>query len=134
MERTANGTHTKPLSSEKVLRTQLDAANETLRRLTSVLAAVLVDHHRGRLLITSETVNAMYGDAEQPNGFMVHVQTVQPLNKHLLQVIVPDGSTYESPPVVIEAANKPSAACTEEWHRSGIGLRCPKCGSAERIQ
>jgi hypothetical protein len=119
---------TDQLSSANVLRAQLDAANELLRRLTAVLAAVLVDHHRGRLLITSETVDAMYGDPAQENGFMVDVQTVQPLGKHRLQVMQPNGSTYVPAPVVIEGETLEASVCEDPNHKRGNGLRCEECG------
>jgi hypothetical protein len=130
---TANGTHAPELSSEKVLEAKLAASEETMRRLTAVLAAVLIEHHRGRALLDSESVDAAYGDPTRPNGFMVDVATLKPLGRHRLQVVTPDGATYVPPAVVIEAENKPSAPCADDWHRHGSGLRCPTCGSSERI-
>lgn len=129
-----NATRGNHLSSEKVLETQLETANETIRRLTAVLAAVLVDKHRGRVLVESATVDAMYGDPMQANGFMVDMATLKPLGQHRLQVMLPNGDTYVPKAItdlVIEA--QPSGPCGDEWHKSGLGLRCPKCGSKERL-
>jgi hypothetical protein len=125
--RTENGTNSEQLTSAKVLQAQLDAANEMLRRLTAVLAAVLIDQHRGRLLVASESVDAMYGDAAQPQGFMVDVQTVRLLGKHRLQVVQPNGVTYVPVPVVIEADTK-SLICEDASHNRGGGIRCEECG------
>jgi hypothetical protein len=124
-----NGTHGEQLSSAKVLQAQLAAANETLRRLTAVLAAVLIDQHRGRLLVDSVSVDAMYGDPEQDNGFMVDVQTIHALSKHRLQVVQPNGSTYVPVPVVtVVQAETVSLICEEASHKRGNGLRCEECG------
>jgi hypothetical protein len=129
-----NGTRATHLDSEKVLQAQIDASNETIRRLTAVLAAVLIDHHRGRVLVESASVDAMYGDAAQPNGFMVDVMTLNPLGQHRLQVILPNGDTYvPATKAVTEIEVEPTGMCGEDWHRNGLGVRCPKCGSKERI-
>jgi hypothetical protein len=125
---TENGTHADELSSAKVLQAQLDAANEMLRRLTAVLAAVLVDQHRGRLLVESATVDTMYGDTAQENGYMVDVQTIHPMGKHRLQVMLPNGSTYVPAPVVIEQSLNESLVCDDPNHARGSGLRCAECG------
>jgi hypothetical protein len=131
-----NGTRGASLSSEKVLEAQIGAANETIRRLTAVLAAVLMDKHRGRVLVESASVDAAYGDQTQPNGFMVDVATLHPLGQHRLQVLLPNGDTYVPQPLAIAAPvidPSSSGPCEYEWHRSGIGIRCPKCGGTTRI-
>jgi hypothetical protein len=125
---TGKGTVAEPLPSATVLKAQLDAANEMQRRLTAVLAAVLIENHRGRLLLRSEAVDSAYGDAAQANGFMVDVMTLAPLGKHRLQVMTPDGSTYVPAPVVIEAETAESLICSDASHKRGSGLRCEECG------
>jgi hypothetical protein len=129
-----NGTHAEQLPSAKVLQTRLDMAeaqviaqNELLRRLTAVLAAVLIDQHRGRLLVDGDTVDAMYGDPTQANGYMVDVQTIRPLGKHRLQVMLPNGSTYVPAPVLVYHEDA-AEICEDASHKRGTGLRCEECG------
>jgi hypothetical protein len=129
-----NGTRGDSLSSEKVLEAQLGAANETIRRLTAVLAAVLMDKHRGRVLVESASVDAAYGDPTQANGFMVDVATLHPLGQHRLQVLLPNGDTYVPQPLAIAAPVIESPPCAGSWHKSGgLGIRCPDCGGTTRI-
>lgn len=109
-------------------------ANEQIRQLTAVLAALLIDKHRGRALLDSKTLDMAYGDPAQRNGYLVNIATLKPLGTHRLQVVLPNGKEYVPAPEVIEAENKPSGPCGDDWHRHGFqGLRCPKCGSTERI-
>jgi hypothetical protein len=59
--------------------------------------------------------------------------TLRPLGQHRLQVMLPNGDTYVPQPVETKVIDAPAAPCSDDWHKNGVGLRCPKCGSTERI-
>lgn len=126
----AEATRGNHLDSAKVLQAQLDVANEQLRRLTAVLAAVLIDKHRGRILVESATVDVAYGDTELPNGYMVDVATLKGLGQHRLQVVDPSGALYVPKPEAKPVIEAPvdNTPCLDDWHKAGVGLRCPTCG------
>lgn len=127
-----NGTRGSHLQTETVLQMQLEEANSTIRKLSAAFAAVLVAHHGGKVLVESPTMDAMFGDEEATNGYLVKVETLHGLGQHRVTVLAPDGSPYRQAlqePVVIDQV----PPCSEQWHRDGTGIRCPKCGKTDRI-
>lgn len=134
----ANG---KP-SREQLLQLELQKQSQQLSQLAGILCALLKEKHEGRAFLKPSALSEVA-------NYQVNFQMLPELGTMRLQLVTPQGQPFvppESPasdaaPIPVPktaeveavAEPAPSAPCSSEWHKDGIGLRCPDCGSVERV-
>lgn len=129
-------------TAEQMLHAQLQQQAQQLSQLAGILCALLKEKHQGRAFLAMSSLGELA-------NWQVNFQPLPELGTMRLQLLTPNGQPFapaveqekpavsenalptEAAKVVTETA--PSAPCASDWHKDGIGLRCPDCGSIERV-
>jgi hypothetical protein len=135
------------LTREQLLQHELEKQRHLMSQLAHVLCALLKEKHGGRVFLQqsslAETLNWNAQVQVLPELGTVRLQLSTPDGKPFLvpdkpsegevapETVLPEATKPEIPPEVTPEA-APSAPCASEWHKDGIGLRCPDCGSIQR--